>query len=163
MDLSLLPPTLEACLAFEPPDPGDLADPGSDAKDEIWSWILHKITDLSFPAAKISPFRYIKEVGRWFVQIVVHLYGSRAWRGLKKNLNQRNNNLCSPIDIRLQLITLLSYYLIGINNQSKTEVYNTELETFQPPESTKGSEGHISRANSALSWCPVNSCKMGSI
>lgn len=69
----------------------------------------------------------------------------------KKNLNQRNNNLCSPIDIRLQLITLLSYYLIGINNQSKTEVYNTELETFQPPESTKGSEGHISRANSALS------------
>lgn len=48
----------------------------------------------------------------------------------KKPLNQRNNNLCSPIDIRVQLITLLSYYLISVNNQSKTEIYNTELETF---------------------------------
>lgn len=29
----------------------------------------------------------------------------------------------------------------------------------QPPESTKGSEGHIASANSALSWCPVKICK----
>ena len=33
------------------------------------------------------------------------------------------------------------------------------IKEIQPPESTKGSVGHIARANSALSWCPVNICK----
>jgi len=38
-----------AFLMIDPPDPGDFVA-GSVADDVIWSWILHKTTDLSFPA-----------------------------------------------------------------------------------------------------------------
>ena len=33
-----------------------------------------------------------------------------------------------------------------------------KLQKHKPPESTKGSVGHMARANSALSWCPVSIC-----
>jgi len=39
---------------------------------------------------------------------------------------------------------------------NKQKIYKHKV---QPPESTNGSEEHMARANSALSWWPVNTCK----
>ena len=59
MALSLPSPVF---LMIDPPDPGDLVA-GSEADDVIWSWILHKTTNLSFPAIN-NP--YLKKI---FVKI----------------------------------------------------------------------------------------------
>lgn len=50
--LSPFPPLLEAFLELAPPEAVDFAEPGSAAKAETWSWMLHKTTDLSLPVKK---------------------------------------------------------------------------------------------------------------
>lgn len=63
---SSLPSPLEDLM---PPVLEDFVDPGSVAKVEMWSWILHSITDLSFPGTNINIIRsiWMHDTGQWLL------------------------------------------------------------------------------------------------